>query len=135
MHRPEPRVTAGLALRGIASACIDVSDGLLADLGHVCTASGTGAELDIDALPLSPALTELFGHDTCRMLAAAGGDDYELCFSVAEDRAVEVGTLLADAGCAATRIGRMTAGAGIRVTDGRGNVVETPQAGWEHFSR
>jgi thiamine-monophosphate kinase len=134
MRRPEPRVGAGLALRDLAGACIDVSDGLLADLGHVCTASGTGAGIDIDALPVSPALAQMFGHDACRMLAATGGDDYELCFSVPEGRAVEVETLLADAGCVATRIGRMTAGAGVRVTDAHGDEVEIPHAGWEHFS-
>ncbi|HET9818515.1 MAG TPA: thiamine-phosphate kinase [Rhodanobacteraceae bacterium] len=135
MHRPEPRIAAGLALRDVASACIDVSDGLLADLGHVCASSRTGADIDVDALPVSPALAEMFGHDVCRTLALTGGDDYELCFSVPEDHAVEVGTRLAGAGCVATRIGRMTEGGGVRVADARGNVVETPHAGWEHFSR
>jgi thiamine-monophosphate kinase len=135
LHRPEPRVGAGLALRGVASACIDVSDGLLADLGHVCTASGTGADIDIDALPVSPVLVATFEPAVCRDLALTGGDDYELCFSVPEDRAAEIMTLLAGTGCVATRIGRMTEGAAVRVTDIRGNVVETPHAGWEHFSR
>lgn len=135
MHRPEPRIAAGLALRGVASACIDVSDGLLADLGHVCTASGTGAEIDIEALPVSPALGATFERGVRRKLALTGGDDYELCFSVPEDRSAEIENLLADAGCAATRIGRITAGSGVRVTDAQGNTVETPHAGWEHFSR
>lgn len=135
MHRPEPRIAAGLALRGVASACIDVSDGLLADLGHVCTVSGTRAEIDIDALPVSSALGATFEHGACQKLALTGGDDYELCFSLPEDHAAEIGQSLADAGCVATRIGRMTEGSGVRVTDARGDTVETPHAGWEHFSR
>lgn len=135
LDRPEPRIAAGLALRGIASACIDVSDGLLADLGHVCTASGAGAELDVDALPLSSALTTAFDAATCRELALAGGDDYELCFTVAGAREAEMQAALARKGCEATRIGRIVAGSGVRVLDAHGNEVATPRAGWEHFSR
>ena len=135
LNRPEPRVAAGLALRAIASACIDVSDGLLADLGHVCTASGAGAELDVDALPLSSALTTAFDAATCRELALAGGDDYELCFTVAGAREAEMQAALARKGCEATRIGRIVAGSGVRVLDAHGNEVATPRAGWEHFSR
>lgn len=135
LNRPEPRVAAGLALRGVASACIDVSDGLLADLGHVCAASGVGAELDLDALPLSSALTGALDPATCRELALAGGDDYELCFCVPAAHESEIAAALAHAGCPATRIGRIVAGAGVRVLDAHGNEVATPQAGWEHFSR
>lgn len=135
MQRPEPRIAAGLALRGVASACIDVSDGLLADLGHICTSSGTGAEIEIGALPVSPALGAVFEHDACQKLALTGGDDYELCFSVPEDRAAEVATLLGVAGCAATRIGRITEGSGVRVTDAGGDTIEISRAGWEHFSQ
>lgn len=135
MRRPEPRIAAGLALREVASACIDVSDGLLADLGHVCTASGTGAEIDIEALPVSPALGATFQRDACQTLALTGGDDYELCFSVPEDRVAGIGRLLAHAGCVATRIGRITRGSNTRVMDAGGNTVEVPHAGWEHFSR
>ena len=135
LNRPEPRMAAGLALRGIASACIDVSDGLLADLGHVCAASGAGAELDVAALPLSSVLTTAFDAATCRELALAGGDDYELCFTVAGAREAGMQAALARKGCGATRIGRIVAGSGVRVLDGHGNEVATPQSGWEHFSR
>lgn len=135
LNRPEPRVAAGLALRGIASACIDVSDGLLADLGHVCTASGVGAELEIEALPLSSALKVAFDLATCRELALAGGDDYELCFTVTNAREADMHTALAHAGCRVTCIGRIVAGPGVRVLDAQGNAVATPQAGWEHFAR
>ncbi|MGH8233197.1 MAG: thiamine-phosphate kinase [Rhodanobacteraceae bacterium] len=135
MHRPVPRIAAGLALRGVAGSCIDVSDGLLADLGHVCAASGVGAEIDIEALPMSPALGVGFDRAACQELALTGGDDYELCFSVPENRAAEIGWRFADAGCRTTRIGRITEGLGVRVKDAQGNFIETPHAGWEHFSR
>lgn len=133
MDRPTPRVAAGISLRGIATACIDVSDGLLADLGHICAASGVGAELDAGALPLSPALTATFDAVTCRGLALTGGDDYELCFTAPEARAAEIVAQLGAIGCGATRIGRIVAGAGVRVLDARGNDVTPSHAGWEHF--
>ncbi|TAN06082.1 MAG: thiamine-phosphate kinase [Rhodanobacteraceae bacterium] len=133
MNRPEPRIAAGLALRGVASACIDVSDGLLADLGHVCTASKVGAEIDAEALPLSAALSAAFDAETCRELALSGGDDYELCFTVPAGREEEIVAALQQAGCRATRIGRIVAGAGVRALDVHGDVIATPQ-GWEHFS-
>jgi thiamine-monophosphate kinase len=75
LDRPTPRVALGRALRGIATACIDVSDGLLADLRHVCTASGVGARIDVDALPASDALRAYFGREQQRILQATGGDD------------------------------------------------------------
>lgn len=135
LNRPEPRVTAGLALRGIATACIDVSDGLLADLRHVCVASGVGAELEVAALPVSSALATTFDAATCRELVLAGGDDYELCFTVAADRASATTAALAKAGSGATRIGRIVAGSGVRVLDSTGQEIATPHAGWEHFAR
>ena len=134
LNRPEPRIAAGLALRGFASACIDVSDGLLADLGHVCAASGVGAELAIDALPLSAALTAAFDTATCHELALSGGDDYELCFTAPQARANEIGERLAEVGCTVTRIGRIVAGSGVGVRDASGRAIAMPRAGWEHFS-
>jgi thiamine-monophosphate kinase len=134
LNRPEPRIAAGLALRGIASACIDVSDGLLADLGHACVASGAGAELDADALPMSSALTAAFDRATCRDLALAGGDDYELCFTAPAERQTEIAAALAQAGCRATRVGRIVAGSGVRALDAAGNPIAPGRAGWEHFA-
>lgn len=133
MRRPVPRLAAGLALRGLASACIDVSDGLLADLGHICTASGVGAEVDADALPVLDALRAAFDADDCRSLALAGGDDYELCFTVPAERAGGVARAFAGLDVAATRIGRIVAGAGVRALDSSGALVKVPHPGWEHF--
>lgn len=134
MQRPVPRAVAGLALRGIASACIDVSDGLVADLGHVCHESGVGAELDAAAMPVSAALAGAFAVDACRDLALTGGDDYELCFTVPASRAADVAGALALAGCGATRIGRVVAGAGVRVLDAHGAPIAIAHPGWEHFA-
>jgi thiamine-monophosphate kinase len=134
LNRPHPRVAAGVALRGVASACIDVSDGLLADLGHVCAASGVAAELDADALPISSELAGTFDAETCRDLALSGGDDYELCFTVPDSRVAEVKEVSTRARFAMAHIGRIVAGSGVRVVDARGSDVTPAQAGWEHFS-
>ena len=134
LNRPTPRIAQGLALRARASACIDVSDGLLADLGHICVASGVGAELDAESLPTSSALLSLFDVDARRAFQLSGGDDYELCFTAAD---ADASTLLGDlarSGCGATRVGRIVAESGMRVRDGAGNPVAIARVGWEHFA-
>ncbi|WHZ17909.1 MAG: Thiamine-monophosphate kinase [Rhodanobacteraceae bacterium] len=133
MHRPEPRVAAGLALRGIANACIDVSDGLVADLSHVCAGGGVAAELDADALPLSAALRATFDDAACRGFALSGGDDYELCFTAPVERAEDVDRIFSGLGLRVTRIGRIAEGSGVCVVDADGNAVDIMRAGWEHF--
>lgn len=132
LDRPTPRVRAGLALRGRASACIDVSDGLLADLGHLCAASGVGAELDPGALPLSPALREVFDEAAARELALSGGDDYELCFTVPAGALDATLAALAAAGERATRIGTVVAGDGVRAAGGA--PLAAARGGWDHFA-
>ncbi|HET6913560.1 MAG TPA: thiamine-phosphate kinase [Rhodanobacteraceae bacterium] len=134
LNRPEPRVAAGLALRDVASACIDVSDGLLADLGHICEASGVGAIVDADALPLSSAMLALFDAEQRRGFALSGGDDYELCFTASVGRADRIAADFARLGFGAARIGRIVAEPGLRVRDANGNAVETPRRGWQHFA-
>lgn len=134
LNRPEPRIAAGLALRDVASACIDVSDGLLADLGHVCEASGVGAVVDGDALPVSSAMLALFDADQRRTFALAGGDDYELCFTASVDRADRIAADFARLGFGAARIGRIVAEPGVRARDANGNTVEMPYRGWQHFA-
>ena len=135
LDRPEPRIAAGLALRGLAGACIDVSDGLLADLGHVCAASGVGAELDLEALPLSDALRAAFDDATCSEFGLTGGDDYELCFTVPPDCVPLVDAAFAKPGLQVTRVGRTVAGSGVRVLDAHGGIVTPSHAGWEHFAQ
>ena len=134
LNRPTPRVAQGLVLRGRASACIDVSDGLVADLGHICDASGIGAEIDVATLPASSALLALFDADTRRAFQLAGGDDYELCFTAAASAAPTLLGDLARSGCGATRIGRIVAAPGVRVHDAQGGPVVVQRGGWEHFA-
>ncbi len=134
LHRPTPRLAAGLALRGRASACIDVSDGLLADLGHIGEASGLGAEIDAALLPRSSMLLGAFDEYAARDFALSGGDDYELCFTVPAARVADVQADLARMGCGATRIGRMVEGAGVRVRDAHGQWLDLARRGWDHFA-
>ena len=131
LDRPTPRVRTGVALRAHASACIDVSDGLLADLGHICAASGVGAQLDLDALPLSPALPSVFGHAAARELALSGGDDYELCFTVPTASIGAMQAALAAVGSHATRIGVIVEGQGVRAIGGA--PLAATRGGWDHF--
>jgi thiamine-monophosphate kinase len=134
LQRPVPRVAAGLVLRGRASACIDVSDGLLADLGHICASSRVGADIDVAALPLSPALLQRFGENSSRELALSGGDDYELCFTVPPQTLAAVQADLAQLGCAATRIGSIVEGDGVVLRDRDGNSLSPARQGWDHFA-
>lgn len=134
LNRPTPRVAAGLALRDRANACIDVSDGLLADLGHICTASDVSADIDAALLPCSSALLGLFDDANSLNFALSGGDDYELCFTVPAQRVASVQADLAKLGCGATRIGRIVEGEGVKVRDANGQWLEPGQRGWDHFS-
>ncbi|HQW59549.1 MAG: thiamine-phosphate kinase [Thermomonas sp.] len=134
LDRPTPRVALGRALRGVASACIDVSDGLLADLGHVCAASGVAATVDVDALPASEALRASFSSEHRRHLQATGGDDYELCFSAAADAHAVVLRAAATAAVAVTRIGRILPGAGVAAHTADTDPWSAPATGWVHFA-
>jgi thiamine-monophosphate kinase len=134
LNRPTPRVSAGQALRGIATACIDISDGLVADLGHICMASGVGIDIEAPLLPRSSALLTHFTEADALDFALGGGDDYELCFTVPADRAGELSSTMARLGCGATRIGRVVEGGGVRVLDERGGVHEPSRTGWNHFA-
>ena len=110
-----------------------MSDGLFADLGHVCVASGVGAEIDVDALPASEALRAAFDGDLRRELQATGGDDYELCFTapVAMREAVEVAAR--EAGVSVTRIGRIVGGEGVSASTAGGVAWTADVGGYRHF--
>mgnify|MGYP001554099221 CR=1 FL=1 len=138
-HRlPEPRLALGQALVGIAGAAIDISDGLVADLGHLCAASGVGAEIAAGALPLSQAAARALGRaPVLRETLLTGGDDYELCLTLPPARAAAVQAAAAIAGHSGgvplTAIGRITASSGVRVRDEAGAVLTFGQAGFRHF--
>ena len=133
-NRPTPRLAVGTALRGQATACVDVSDGLLADLGHICAASGVAAEIEAALLPRSSALLELYDDTTALHFALSGGDDYELCFTAPAARVAELQAGLARLGCGATKIGRIVEGEGVRVCAADGAPLATDRPGWEHFA-
>lgn len=133
LDRPTPRVALGRALQRLATAAIDVSDGVLADLGHVCDASGVGAELALDALPASPALLASFDAEARAGLQACGGDDYELCFTAPVSRREGVAALARAQSLALTRIGRIVEGRGVRALRADGRPWQPARAGYAHF--
>ena len=136
--RPTPRVALGERLRGIASAAIDLSDGLAGDLGHVLDASGVGATLQLAAIPRSEALNlRLRGTERALALECllAGGDDYELCFTAPESRATEVDALARALPLALTRIGVIEKRAGLAVVDEEGRALPSLPRAFDHFAR
>lgn len=134
MDWPQPRVALGVALRGIATAAIDVSDGLLGDLGHILKRSRVGAVVEWERVPRSRALRGLADEQQQRC-ALAGGDDYELLFTAAPAQRVAVQAAGAAAAVAVTRIGRIGEAAdGLRVLDRQGAEVPTPWRAFDHFA-
>lgn len=130
---PTPRLELGRALLGVASACLDVSDGLLGDLGKLAAASGCGALLELDHLPLSPELLSHAGEPRATELALAGGDDYELCFAVPPGRLAAWEALSSASGFVARRIGRLQPGHGVELR--RAGIPERfAHRGFDHFS-
>ncbi len=132
LERPSPRVALGLLLTGFASAAIDISDGLAADLGHICRASGVGARLELARLPLSDAVAARCAHGDWR-LPLAGGDDYELLFSVPPERVDALRSACADAGQHIQEVGCLVAGAGVRLVYPDGRETEEVPGGFDHF--
>jgi thiamine-monophosphate kinase len=132
-RRPEPRVAFGQKLRGVASACIDVSDGLAGDLGRLAAASGVGAVVRASELPLSRALFALAGERRARELALGGGDDYELLFTVPRAAQAALGQASGAAGAPACHcIGEIVPGRGLRIVGEKGD-LPVPR-GWDHFA-
>ncbi len=131
---PEPRTELGPRLRGIASAMINVSDGLLADLGHICETSQVAAIVELDLLPLSPAARAIVEGDSgFHARLAAAGDDYELLFAAPADAAETIVALPPRLGVPVTRIGRIDIGAGVRLLNADGDRIPLEAAGYRHF--
>jgi len=131
---PEPRVALGPALCGIAHAMIDVSDGLLADLGHICETSDVAAVVELEALPLSPAARAFVALDPeIASRLAAGGDDYELLFTAPREAAERIRGLGSRFDLPLTAIGRIEPGAGVRLVDAGGRPIPVEVAGYRHF--
>ena len=142
LQRPVPRLQLGQALRGLAHAAVDVSDGLLADLHHIAERSGVGAVVWADALPLLLALRATFGVEAARDCILRGGDDYELCFTAATERRDAVQALSSRLALPLTRIGKIVTGSGVVCEGGAhgnaafaGGGAKGGVNGFRHFSR
>jgi thiamine-monophosphate kinase len=130
---PQPRVALGQALVGVATGAIDISDGLIADVGHVAEASGVRAVIEWESVPLSSAAESNRQHPVVRRSALAGGDDYELAFTAPSSARRVLGQLGAQLGVPLTRIGHVEAGEGVIVLDKGGNPLVLPETGFDHF--
>lgn len=133
---PRPRLALGQALTqsGLANGAIDISDGLVADLGHVLEASSLAGVVETAAIPLSPAARSALAADSALLEAVlTGGDDYELLFAVSPGRSGEIADLAARLDLPLTQIGHLTAGQGLSVRDSEGREIALPSGGWTHF--
>lgn len=131
---PEPRTALGPRLAGLAHAMIDVSDGLVADLGHICETSGVGAVVELAALPLSPAARRAVAREPDLLpRLACGGDDYELLFAAPPEAEAQIAALSAELGLPITGIGRIGSSAGVRLLDRQGRGIAVASGGYRHF--
>ena len=133
-RRPRPRLDFGVRLLGHAHAAIDVSDGLIADLGHICTCSGVGARLAAQAVPLSDAAQAALGLGEGKLAdLLTGGDDYELLFTAPPEDDTALRAMASDLAVDVTRIGSITDGGGLEVEDGDGSESRIGKGGYRHF--
>lgn len=136
LERPEPRVALGERLRGVATAALDVSDGLTGDLAHILAASGVGADVELAQIPGSPAIAQrLVTHERDLALACllAGGDDYELCFTAPGSARERVAAIAREVSLPLTRIGVIASSRGLRVRDEHGAELVPLPAAFDHF--
>lgn len=135
LDRPTPRINVGIALRGIANAAIDISDGLVADLSHILQASKVGAEIEVCRVPMSKPLLDHFPDDRERYrLQLSGGDDYELCFTAPASQSLAIEQVLAECDVVATVVGHVVHGSELKCFDENGELFERDKKGFEHFS-
>jgi thiamine-monophosphate kinase len=135
LHTPEPRVELGRRLRGLAHSAIDVSDGLLADLGHILEASRVGAELAWDSLPRARAVTGCPDKALAEDCMLAGGDDYELLFTAPTLKRTEIEAVGKDLGIPLALVGAAVPGDSVvRLRDARGKLVSSRRKGFDHFA-
>jgi thiamine-monophosphate kinase len=134
MHAPTPRVALGraLALQRLGHAALDISDGLVGDIGHILAASRVGATLEVDKLPAGPVLARQ-DRALRRRFAAAGGDDYELCFTAPPAHREAIVRAGEDTNTPVTRVGRIEQQPGLRLADDAGASLDLGLRGWDHF--
>jgi thiamine-monophosphate kinase len=136
LQQPQPRIALGLALRGIASSAIDISDGLLADLGHILECSNTAAEVRYDRLPVSPLFASCAEGrlELMQRCVLSGGDDYELCFTAPAAKRDEIELLATRLSLPLSRIGKIVSGRGCKVRAADGSVMTIKESGYDHFA-
>jgi len=132
-YRPKPRLQESACIRGVASAALDISDGLIADLQHICDRSDLGATIFVEDIPLSSALQNIADAEQAYRYALTGGDDYELCFTVSPDKMPQVAMLIAEQKLNATVIGKMHLGSTVQC-EWHGEDFPLMQMGYQHFS-
>lgn len=131
-YRPAPRLYESALIREFASAALDISDGLVADLQHICDASDVGAIIDVENLPLSPALQAINNQAQAWEWALSGGDDYELCFTVAPEKMADIAMLIAQGKLNATVIGEIIPGSKV-ICEYEGEPFVLANTGYQHF--
>ena len=133
LNRPQPRVALGQGLLGLATGAIDVSDGLVADVGHIAEASSVHAAIDWESVPLSAVAERHREHPLVQRCALSGGDDYELAFTVRPGTEEQLKLLGQRLGVALTRVGRVEPGGGVSVVDRAGRRIDWSEGGFDHF--
>lgn len=132
-HLPRPRIELGSRLSGLAHGLIDISDGLIADLGHICAASKVAAEIDAPRIPLSPAARAALALDPDLLVKVlGGGDDYELLFTADQAAVAALDAIAKDLDLPITAIGRIKEGRGVMALDEKGDEIDLPAPGWRH---
>lgn len=134
LDTPQPRVELGLLLNMMISSAIDISDGLLADLGHILAASDKGAEIQLQHIPCSDIARKRLSDEAVQQMVLAGGDDYELCFTAPAKNHAEIAKVATLIGVPLTRIGAVTEEPGLVVCGLDGSILDICKPGYDHFS-
>lgn len=134
LHRPQPRVLLGLAILDLAHSAIDISDGLLSDLGHILQASNVGAEIQLDKLPCSPFIYKHLSEKQIQQCILAGGDDYELCFTAPQKNRSTIEKVGEKLHLQITWIGNIHADSGLTVLDKNKQKISLEKTGYDHFA-
>ncbi len=134
LHDPSPRVALGLALQGIADSAIDISDGLIGDLGHILQRSNVGAKIRIDKIPSNPELKTHLAQPLAAQALLAGGDEYELCFTAAPQRMQAIRAIATRLQLALTPVGEIVSGSGLVILDEHDLPLNLSLKSFDHFS-
>jgi len=133
-NEPEPRVKLGLAINDIATSCIDISDGLISDITHICKQSQCGADIYLDKIPLSASYQRYYTNQPDIIKALSFGDDYELCFTIDKSNKKNIDIISRESGLNLTCIGTISTESKLRCFNQNNELVDIPRRGFEHFN-